>query len=89
MDFILCELEDVIADIIKMSRFMPYAHLISYILASSMGRHVREPGTNLFMESVEEWSNLKCTFPNYRPAKMGDKHHGQWALVPLTTGILQ
>lgn len=87
-DFILCELEEVIADSIKMGHFMPYAHLILYILVGGMGRTTREPGTDLFMESVEEWSHLPHTFPNYRPAKIGDRRHGQWALVPLS-GILQ
>lgn len=30
VDFLLCEMEDVIADSIKMGRLMPYAHIISF-----------------------------------------------------------
>lgn len=83
VDFILCELENVIADSIKMGRFMPYVHLISYILAGSMGRQRREAGTDVFMEYIEQWSSLKTTFPDYRPTKVGDRRHGQRALVPI------
>nr|CAB3503796.1 unnamed protein product [Digitaria exilis] len=41
----------------------------------------QEAGADLFMNSVEEWSKLKTTFPDYRPAKIGDKRRGQRALV--------
>lgn len=81
VDFILCEIEDVISNNIKMGPFKPY------ILVGSMGRHTREAGTDLFMESVEEWSSMKTTFSDYKPAKMGDKHRVQRAQVRLT-GIL-
>lgn len=37
VDFLLREIEDVIIDSIKMVCFMPYAHIISYLLASSIG----------------------------------------------------
>lgn len=88
VDFLLCEMEDVIADRIKMSRFMLYGQIISYLLVGSLGRTTREPGTALLMESVEEWSSSATTFPLYRPARLTDRRCGQRAQVPLT-GILQ
>lgn len=76
MDFLLCEIEDVIIDSIKMGRFMLDAHIISYLLASSIGHHIRNAGSDNFMPSVEEWSSMKITFPDYTPAKMGDRRRG-------------
>lgn len=87
VDFLLCEIEDVIPNSIKMGRFMPYGHIISYLLAGSLGRTQREPGTPLLMESLEEWSSSATMFPIYKPAKLTDHRRGQHALVPLT-GIL-
>lgn len=61
VDFLLCGIDDVIADSIKMGLLLPYGHIISYILVGSMGRHAREPGTDLLMDSLEEWSSLATT----------------------------
>lgn len=40
VDFILCKMEDVIADGMKMGRLFPYTHIISYIMAKAKGTRV-------------------------------------------------
>nr|CAB3503072.1 unnamed protein product [Digitaria exilis] len=72
VDFILCEIEDVISDGMKMGRFLPYGHIISYIMASAPGERI-DMGVMAIPFGLEIWSSLEDKFRDYRPASLGDR----------------
>jgi hypothetical protein len=70
VDFILCEIEDVIADGMTMVRQQPYAHIISFLLAQT----TRPPE---FFETYESSRSFKV----YAPAPPTDRRRGQRAMA--------
>ena len=43
VDFLLCEIQDSIADGLKAGRQQPYAHIISYLLDRTIVQHLQNP----------------------------------------------
>jgi len=64
VDFLICEIEDVIAEGLTVGRRFPYAHIISYILARTHAP---------FERYIKQWSSSPTSFPDYRPALPDDR----------------
>lgn len=82
VDIILCEIDDVISDGMKMGRFFPYTHIISFIMAKAKGTRVG-PGGLALPSGLVAWSIYEAMFLNYRPTRPRDKRRGQRALVAV------
>ncbi|RLM85619.1 hypothetical protein C2845_PM04G04340 [Panicum miliaceum] len=74
VDFLICEIEDVAAEGLTVSRMLPYAHIICYLLARSFAP---------IDEHLEQWTISPTGFPNYRPARPGDRCRGQRVLAAV------
>jgi hypothetical protein len=69
LDFMLCEIEDVIADAINVGRQQMYPHIIWYLLNETYPDWCRK-----------EYQVTENVLQTYHPALSGDRRHGQRAL---------
>lgn len=69
-DFIMCEIEDIIADGLHVGCFLPFAHVISFIMAT-------KAEDDEVSEFLKEKGNV---FSTYRPARPDGRRRGQRAL---------
>ena len=68
MDLLLCEMEDIIFDGIRMRRQLAYGHFLCHILPTLFPRHCLQP-----ILSLPE------IYSYYRPPRATDRRLGQWA----------
>jgi len=66
VDLLICEWEDWIADGFKGKRRIPYAHVICYLLAKTVG----------FLEQETVLRESKSMFPEYKPPGLTDGRRG-------------
>ena len=74
VDFLLCEIQDSIADGLKAGRQQPYAHIISYLLDRTIVQHLQNPVRHPLADSP-------TFYKVYNPPSSKDPRRGQKALV--------
>jgi len=74
VDFLLCEIQDSIADGLKAGRQQPYAHIISYLLDRTIVHHLQNPVRHPPADSP-------TCYKVYDPPSSKDPRRGQRALV--------
>ena len=79
VNLLICEWEDWITDGFKGKRRIPYAHVIYYLLAKTIG----------FLEQEMVLRELKSMFPEYKPPDLTDRHRGGRTMRLLHDLVLQ
>ena len=74
VDFLLCEIQDSIADGLKAGRQQPYAHIISYLLDRTIVHHLQNPVRHPPADSP-------TCYKVYDPPSSKDPRRGQRALL--------